>query len=143
MSYEVSAPVSERYAERTVREWGWVSKFRVTESVVRVIVTKVTTELVSPEGRVLSSYSINTRYVETEYVADRHTAFLGLTRIAGPQPGQPAPQPSPVPTAIRGPVPPQIPAPSPPPSRPGVPSLPGQPLPWQPTPPRRNVRIPA
>jgi hypothetical protein len=132
VSYEVSAPVSERYAERTVREWGWVSKFRVTESVVRVIVTKVTTELVSPEGHVLSSYSINTRYVETEYVADRHTAFLGLTRIAGPQPGQPAPQPSP-----------QIPAPSPPPSRPGVPSLPEQPLPWQPTPPRRNVRIPA
>ena len=128
MSYEVSAPVSERYAERTVREWGWVSKFRVTESVVRVIVTKVTTELVSPDGRVLSSYSINTRYVETEYVAERLTAFFGLTRVAGPQ-HQPAPSPTPAPV-----TPPRLPQPQPQP--PGI-----QP-PWQPQPqPRERARV--
>jgi len=125
MSYEVSAPVTERYVERTFREGGWVSKFRVTESVVRVIVTKVTTEFVSPEGRVLSSYSINTRYVETEYVAERLTAFLGLTRVAGPQ-HQPAPSPTPAPVI----TPPRLPQPQP------------QPPPWQPQPqPRERARV--
>jgi len=133
VSYEVSAPVTERYVERTFREGGWVSKFRVTESVVRVIVTKVTTEFVSPEGRVLSSYSINTRYVETEYVADRLTAFLGLTRVAGPQP-QPAPSPTPAPV-----TPPRLPQPQPQP--PGI-QPPPLPPPWQPQPqPRGRARV--
>jgi len=128
LSYEAVSPVVERYVERTVREGGWVSRFRVTESVVRVIVTKVTTEFVSPEGLVLSSYSVNTRYVETEYVAERLTTFLGLTRVAGPQP-QPAPSPTPAPV-----TPPRLPQPQPQP--PGI-----QP-PWQPQPqPRERARV--
>jgi len=129
LSYEAVSPVVERYVERTVREGGWVSRFRVTESVVRVIVTKVTTEFVSPEGLVLSSYSVNTRYVETEYVAERLTTFLGLTRVAGPQP-QPAPSPTPAPV-----TPPRLPQPQPQP--PGI-----QPPPWQPQPqPRERARV--
>lgn len=80
--YETTQVVQEQLVERTIRETGWVSRFRIIESRIRVIVTRVTVELVGPDGTtVVSKYATPTRYVETEY-SRRTTVFLGVTRIA-------------------------------------------------------------
>jgi hypothetical protein len=98
--YETTRAVQEQLVERTIRETGWISRFRIIETLVRVIVTRVTVELVGPDGTtVVSRYATPTRYVETEYTRDRTTVFLGFTRIAQPtppftiQPVTPAPVP--------------------------------------------------
>jgi len=115
--------VTERLEARTVRETGWASRFRVIESVIRVIVTRLDYELLSPEGQIVSRYSVDTRFVETEYVAGRTTVFLGVVRsqpqptptpkppIETPQPTPPTPTPRPV---IPTPMPTPQPTPSPP-----------------------------
>ena len=80
IAYETQQSVVETYAERTVRQTGWVSKYRILETIFRVIVTKVTVELVAPDGStVISRYVVPTRYVETEY-RSANTVFLGVVR---------------------------------------------------------------
>ena len=119
MSYEVEPIVIERFSERTVRVGGYASKFKVFETVYRVVVTRVLSELLSPDGSVLTSFYIDTRYIETEYAGDKITKFLGLTRIAE------LPQVVPPPRApVEKPV---LPLPIP------VPGQPQQPQPRQPS----------
>jgi len=116
MSYEVEPIVIESFSERTVRVGGYASKFKVFETVHRVIVTRVLSELLSPDGSVLTSFYVDTRYIETEYVGDKITKFLGLTRIAElpqvvPPPRAPVEKPVlPLPVPVPGypqPQPPQ------------------------------------
>jgi hypothetical protein len=110
LAYETQQSVVETYAERTVRQTGWVSKYRILETIHRVIVTKVTVELVAPDGQtVVSRYVVPTRYVETEY-RRADTVFLGVVRAgestAPTTPTQPAYgreveiQPQPVPLSL-------------------------------------------
>jgi hypothetical protein len=96
--YETAQLVQEQLIERTIRETGWVSRFRIIESVIRVVVTRVTVELMDPNGTtVVSKYATPTRYVETEY-RRRTTVFLGITRIAQPVTTQPVTPPQPITT---------------------------------------------
>jgi hypothetical protein len=79
--YELVPVTIEQYVERTQRLAGYVSKYRIIETVVRVVVTRVNVELVAPDGStVVSRYSIPTRYVETEYRRPL-TQFLGVVRL--------------------------------------------------------------
>jgi hypothetical protein len=83
LAYETQQSVVETYAERTIRQTGWVSKYRILETIFRVIVTMVTVELVAPDGTtVVSRYVVPTRYVETEY-RRADTVFLGVVRAEG------------------------------------------------------------
>jgi hypothetical protein len=108
--YETQQSVVETYTERTIRQIGWVSKYRILETTFRVIVTRVTVELVAPDGQtVVSRYVVPTRYVETEY-RRANTVFLGVVRVeestAPTTPTQPTHertveiQPQPVPISI-------------------------------------------
>ena len=87
--YETQQSVVETYAERTVRQVGWVSKYRILETIFRVIVTRVTVELIAPDGQtVVSRYVVPTRYVETEY-RRANTVFLGVVRMEESTPATP------------------------------------------------------
>jgi hypothetical protein len=108
-SYEPVTVVVERYVDRTVTSRGWVTKFRIINTVVRVIVTRITNVLLSPDGRVeVSRYVVPTRYVETEYSLPPLTQYVGLVRLEEPtlttQPVREvevAPTPAPAPPAVR------------------------------------------
>jgi ribosomal protein S26 len=106
LSYETQQAVVETYAERTIRQVGWVSKYRILETIHRVIVTMVTVELVAPDGQtVVSRYVVPTRYVETEY-RRADTVFLGVVRVGDVTPATPTRerrveiQPQPVPISM-------------------------------------------
>jgi hypothetical protein len=89
LAYETQQSVVETYAERTVRQTGWVSKYRILETIHRVIVTKVTVELVAPDGQtVVSRYVVPTRYVETEF-RRANTVFLGVVKAEESTPSTP------------------------------------------------------
>jgi len=83
LAFEVQQIPVEQAVERTVKQTGWASKYRIYETVVRVVVTRVNVELVSPDGStVVSRYVIPTRYVETEYTRST-TVFLGVVQVTG------------------------------------------------------------
>ncbi len=82
MRYEVQPVTEEQFVERTIRHVGYVSKFRVYETIVRVVVTRVNVELVGPDGStVVSRYSVSTRYVESEQKKPGMTVFLGVVKL--------------------------------------------------------------
>jgi hypothetical protein len=109
-SYEPVTVVVERHVERTATSVGWVSRFRIINTVVRVVVTRLTHVLLSPDGRVeVSRYVLPTRYVETEYSLPPLTQFVGVVRPEEPiftiQPIRETkeiePTPAPAPPAVR------------------------------------------
>ena len=108
LSYESQPVQVEQYVERTIRQTGWVSKFRIFDTIFRVIVTRVTVELVAPDGStVVSRYTLPTRYVETEYRKPT-TVFVGVVKASEslPEASPPAearrPEIQPTATAVRG-----------------------------------------
>ena len=98
--YEVVPVTIEQQVERTVRQTGYVSAYRIIETIIRVIVTRVNIELIAPDGStVLSKYALPTRYVETEYRRPM-TIFLGVTRLEAPQPATPQQATTTTPTSV-------------------------------------------
>jgi len=93
LSYEIEPLIVERFVERVVRVGGYVSRFKVYETIHRLIVTRILSELVSPDGRVLTSFYVDTRFVETEYTVGRTTKFLGIERLVELQLGAPVAPP--------------------------------------------------
>jgi hypothetical protein len=72
----------ERLVEKTERSKGWVTKYRLINTVVRVVVTRLTYILLSPDGAVeVSRYVLPTRYVETEYSLTPLTQFIGVVKL--------------------------------------------------------------
>jgi len=83
-SYHIERYNINEYRVREVTDLGWVHYYRVYETVVRRYVTRVLSRLLSPDGTVeVSRIEIPTNYLETEYVRDRTTQYIGVTRIAG------------------------------------------------------------
>jgi hypothetical protein len=79
--YEPVIVTVERLVERTLQSKGWVTKYRLISTIVRVVVTRVTYVLLSPDGLVeVSRYVIPTRYIETEYYLPPVTHYLGVVR---------------------------------------------------------------
>ncbi len=94
--YEYVPVVVEEFAERGVGEGGYVSKFKITETVRRVVVTRLIMSLLSPDNQVVvSRFEVPTRFIETEYSLGALTVFLGVTRLSALP--EKAPQPQPVP----------------------------------------------
>ena len=82
LSYEPVTVTVERHVEKTERSRGWVTKYRLINTVVRVVVTKLTYILLSPDGTVeVSRYVLPTRYVETEYSLTPLTQFIGVVKL--------------------------------------------------------------
>ena len=80
--YEPAIVTVERHVERTVTSKGWVTKYRLIGTTVRVVVTKITYVLLSPDGTVeVSRYVLPTRYIETEYSLTPVTQYLGVVRL--------------------------------------------------------------
>jgi hypothetical protein len=83
-TYYYDRQIVHVYGVKEIADPGWVSYFRVYETVVRRYVTKIVSRLLSPDGSVeLSRIEIPTSYLETEYVKDRTSQYLGITKIAG------------------------------------------------------------
>jgi len=76
--------VINEYGVKEVSDVGWVSYYRVYETVVRRYVTRIVSRLFSPDGSVeVSRIEIPTSYLESEYVKDRTSQYIGVTKIAG------------------------------------------------------------
>jgi hypothetical protein len=83
-TYHYDRQVVNVYGVREIADPGWVSYYRVYETVVRRYITKIVSRLLSPDGSVeLSRIEIPTSYLESEYVRDRTSQYIGLTKIAG------------------------------------------------------------
>jgi hypothetical protein len=83
-SYQVERYNINEYRVREVSDVGWVYYYRVYETVVRRYVTRILSRLLSPDGTVeVSRIEIPTNYLETEYVRDRTTQYVGVTKLAG------------------------------------------------------------
>jgi hypothetical protein len=68
--------------EVTVSEPGWVSRFRVVETVIREYATRVVYTLLSPDMKtVISVYEIPTRILLSTSVL-AFTEFLGVAKLA-------------------------------------------------------------
>jgi len=83
--------------ETTASEKGWVSRYRIIQTVVSVIATRLVVRLLSPDGSVVvSQYSVPTQIVLSTYRKPPITQFLGIGKaeVLPPQT-----QPSPVPPA--------------------------------------------
>jgi hypothetical protein len=105
LSYEPVTVTVEKHVERTMTSKGWVTKYRLIGTTVRVVVTKITYVLLSPDGKVeVSRYVLPTRYIETEYSLTPVTQYLGVVRLeeaigATPPAEKVAPTPAPPATA--------------------------------------------
>jgi hypothetical protein len=76
--------VINEYGVKEISDVGWVSYYRVYETVVRRYVTKIVSRLFSPDGSVeVSRIEIPTSYLESEFVKDRTSQYIGVTKIAG------------------------------------------------------------
>lgn len=83
-SYQVERYNINEYRVKEVSDAGWVYYYRVYETVVRRYVTRILSRLLSPDGTVeVSRIEIPTSYLETEYVRERTTQYVGVTKIAG------------------------------------------------------------
>jgi len=78
-TYEHEIVTAETYKEKkvTVNTTILVSKYKVFSTLMRVIVTRIVSELVLPGGD-STRFSIPTRYVETEYYGPMTTVFAGV-----------------------------------------------------------------
>ena len=107
-TYYYDRQIVNVYGVKEIADPGWVSYYRVYETVVRRYVTKIVSRLLSPDGSVeLSRIEIPTNYLETEYVKDRTSQYIGITKIAGgtryattPTTGGTAPNIQPVPLSL-------------------------------------------
>ena len=112
--YEPVIVTVERPVERTLQSKGWVTKYRLISTIVRVVVTKVTYVLLSPDGSAeVSRYVIPTRYIETEYSLTPVTQYLGIVRLEEDIGAAPAAKEAPVKEVTPTPAP----VPAPPPAR--------------------------
>ena len=77
--YEPEIVTMETYKEKkvAVNTTILVSKYKVFSTLMRVVVTRIVSELVLPGGG-STRFSIPTRYVETEYYGPVTTVFAGV-----------------------------------------------------------------
>jgi hypothetical protein len=104
--YEYVPVVIEEVKERAVTAAGYVSKYRILETIHRVYATRIVSSLLAPDARtLLTVIVVNTRLLETEYTRGRTTVFVGVEMLteqavgptsAGEVPTRPAPMPVPV-----------------------------------------------
>jgi len=104
--YEYVPVVIEEVKERAVTVAGYVSKYRILETIHRVYVTRIVSSLLAPDAKtLLTVIAVNTRLLETEYTRGRSTVFVGVETLAerasaptsaGEVPTRPAPMPLPV-----------------------------------------------
>jgi hypothetical protein len=77
--YEYVPIVIEEVMERAVSAAGYVSKYRILETIHRVYVTRIVSSLLAPDARtLLTVIAVNTRLLETEYTRGRATVFVGV-----------------------------------------------------------------
>jgi hypothetical protein len=80
--YEIVVVPVEVSREITVSEPGWVSRYRIVETVIREYATKVIYSLLSPDMRtVISVYEVPTRILLSTSVL-AFTEFLGVAKLA-------------------------------------------------------------
>lgn len=80
--YEKIVVPVEASREITVSEPGWVSRYRVVETVIREYATKVVYSLLSPDMKtVISVYEVPTRILLSTSVLV-FTEFLGVAKLA-------------------------------------------------------------
>lgn len=89
--YEYVPVVIEEVKETAVTATGYVSKYRILETIHRVYVTRIVSSLLAPDARtLLTVIAVNTRLLETEYTRGSTTIFVGVEMLAE-QASAPAP----------------------------------------------------
>jgi hypothetical protein len=104
--YEYVPVVIEEVEERAVTAAGYVSKYRILETIHRVYVTRIVSSLLAPDARtLLTVIAVNTRLLETEYTRGKSTVFVGVEayteQASAPTPaGEAKTRPTPMPVAV-------------------------------------------